>query len=110
ILGSVATALVAVRIGSLALDTRERIAAARRLPAAMAAVAGFFAVDLAAPASAPPAALIAGLLSALAAIDLATLRLPDILTLPLLLAAAALTPQDPVSSMGGMILAPLLMA
>lgn len=105
ILLSVACAVAATRIGGRVLRREEREVVARKQPAALAAVAGFVAAELAAPGSAVPMAVLAGLLSALAAIDLAAFRLPDILTLPLLLFAAFFSPMEATSSLGGMVFA-----
>jgi len=105
ILLSVACAVAATRIGGRVLRREERDVVARKQPAALAAVAGFVAAELAAPGSAVPMAVLAGLLSALAAIDLATFRLPDILTLPLLIFAAVFSPMEATPSLGGMAFA-----
>ena len=110
ILLSVACAVVAARLGGRVLTPEERRRVARCRPAAMAAIAGFVAIELAAPGPALPTALVTGLLSALAAIDLSARRLPDILTLPLLLVAAAFSPADATSSLGGMVFAAGLLA
>jgi leader peptidase (prepilin peptidase)/N-methyltransferase len=80
------------------------------LPGVLAAAAGSgLAAGLATPEAWPFAAVAGGILTQLAAIDAATYRLPDRLTLPFFLFAAAFGPPEPTLRLAGCPLAAALL-